>query len=187
MRLNNMLLLCVATSLLVTKSANAQPANDDLEAKARAFVSLLQSGKFGDAIVQFDENMKKAVSEDRLSQIWQGLQLQFGEFQKHGAAKVSQSKPHQIVDLNCQFKNNKLALRLVFNDKLQISGFTVQPPFDEKPKPVQGEAVVLKTPTGEIHGSLEVPKGAGPFHVVVFIAGSGPTDRDGNQAMSKND
>ncbi|MFK7821812.1 MAG: alpha/beta hydrolase, partial [Planctomycetaceae bacterium] len=46
---------------------------------------------------------------------------------------------------------------------------------------------VLKTPTGEIHGSLEVPKGAGPFHVVVFIAGSGPTDRDGNQAMSKND
>lgn len=34
-----------------------------------------------------------------------------------------------------------------------------------------------------LHGSLELPRGAGPFPVVLIVAGSGPTDRDGNNAM----
>ena len=41
--------------------------------------------------------------------------------------------------------------------------------------------MILKTPTGEISGSLELPAGQGPHPVVLLIAGSGPTDRNGNQ------
>jgi pimeloyl-ACP methyl ester carboxylesterase len=43
------------------------------------------------------------------------------------------------------------------------------------------------TKSGELDGTLDVPPGPGPFPVVVVIAGSGPTDRDGNQAQLKND
>jgi pimeloyl-ACP methyl ester carboxylesterase len=45
----------------------------------------------------------------------------------------------------------------------------------------RAEAVRLETPSGAIHGTLERPDRAGPIPVVVLIAGSGPTDRDGNQ------
>lgn len=43
--------------------------------------------------------------------------------------------------------------------------------------------MVLDTPTGKIAGSLLLPKAGGPVPVVLLIAGSGPTDRDGNSAM----
>lgn len=42
------------------------------------------------------------------------------------------------------------------------------------------QAVTLNTATGVIHGSLLVPAGTNPVPVVLIIAGSGPTDRNGN-------
>jgi uncharacterized protein len=44
------------------------------------------------------------------------------------------------------------------------------------------EELVLATPNGNLSGTLELPNGQGPFSVVLIIAGSGPTDRDGNNA-----
>lgn len=38
----------------------------------------------------------------------------------------------------------------------------------------------LVTPTGTIHGTLELPSATKPVPVVLIIAGSGPTDRNGN-------
>ena len=43
--------------------------------------------------------------------------------------------------------------------------------------------VQLTTDTGVLHGTLEVPSGRGPFPVVLIIAGSGPTDRNGNALL----
>ena len=42
--------------------------------------------------------------------------------------------------------------------------------------------LTLTTPTGNLAGTLEVPPGAGVVPAVLIIAGSGPTDRDGNTA-----
>lgn len=46
--------------------------------------------------------------------------------------------------------------------------------------------IVLKTGTGDIDGTLTMPESNLPVPVVLIIAGSGPTDRDGNNAMMKN-
>ena len=40
--------------------------------------------------------------------------------------------------------------------------------------------MTLKISVGILHGILELPAGSGPFPVALIIAGSGPTDRDGN-------
>ena len=45
------------------------------------------------------------------------------------------------------------------------------------------EPASLTTTTGVIHGTLDLPSGNGLFPVALIIAGSGPTDRDGNSAM----
>lgn len=41
-------------------------------------------------------------------------------------------------------------------------------------------SLVLHTATGDIAGTLWLPPGAPPYAVVLIIAGSGPTDRNGN-------
>jgi pimeloyl-ACP methyl ester carboxylesterase len=46
--------------------------------------------------------------------------------------------------------------------------------------------IVLKTGNGDIDGTLIMPDSKLPVPVVLIIAGSGPTDRDGNNAMMKN-
>ncbi len=48
------------------------------------------------------------------------------------------------------------------------------------------ETVVLKTGSGEIEGTLTVPETKAPAPVVLIIAGSGPTDRNGNNPVMTN-
>jgi pimeloyl-ACP methyl ester carboxylesterase len=43
--------------------------------------------------------------------------------------------------------------------------------------------ITLDTPTGQLAGTLELPAGADKPRVALLIAGSGPTDRDGNSSM----
>lgn len=43
--------------------------------------------------------------------------------------------------------------------------------------------ISLNTKTATLYGSLKLPKDSGPFPVVLIIAGSGPTDRNGNNTM----
>lgn len=45
------------------------------------------------------------------------------------------------------------------------------------------EPAEFSTLTGKLYGTLEVPSGVGPFPVALIIAGSGPTDRDGNSPL----
>jgi pimeloyl-ACP methyl ester carboxylesterase len=52
---------------------------------------------------------------------------------------------------------------------------------------VRSEPAELKTPTGTLYGTLDLSASAGPWPVVLIHPGSGPTDRDGNSAFTKND
>ena len=59
---------------------------------------------------------------------------------------------------------------------------------DPAPPPrLVAEPAALATPAGTLHGTLDLPPGAGPWPAVVLHPGSGPTDRDGNQVGMRND
>lgn len=45
----------------------------------------------------------------------------------------------------------------------------------------------IETSNGTLHGTIDLPKGISRCPAVLIIAGSGPTDRDGNQPLMKND
>jgi len=53
--------------------------------------------------------------------------------------------------------------------------------------PLAAEEVSLSTPGGRLHATLELPATVAPWPCVLVIAGSGPTDRDGNQPGLRND
>jgi len=49
---------------------------------------------------------------------------------------------------------------------------------------VSEQGITLDTPTGQVAGTLQLPPAAqGKLRVALIIAGSGPTDRDGNSAL----
>src|SRR5262245_55247791 len=48
---------------------------------------------------------------------------------------------------------------------------------------VVSEPIVLETPNGKLFGALELPKSSAPMPVALIIAGSGPTDRNGNSPL----
>ena len=50
----------------------------------------------------------------------------------------------------------------------------------------QAKPIVLETKTGRIRGTIVVPESKIPVPVVLLIAGSGPTDREGNNMYMKN-
>ena len=47
------------------------------------------------------------------------------------------------------------------------------------------EPITLETPTGSLFGTLALPQSRSPVPVVLIVAGSGPTDRDGNSPLLK--
>lgn len=49
-----------------------------------------------------------------------------------------------------------------------------------EPGPATEEKVTVRNAYGTLEGTLVVPEGCGPHPVALIIAGSGPTDRDGN-------
>ena len=51
---------------------------------------------------------------------------------------------------------------------------------------IKEEPTVLKTNVGDIFGTLKVPDSKKTVPVAIIIAGSGPTDRDGNQPSMKS-
>jgi uncharacterized protein len=65
---------------------------------------------------------------------------------------------------------------------LLISALTIAPmPLQQDSIP--SVPITLQTPTGDIAGSLVVRPGTAQHPVVLIIAGSGPTDRDGNSPV----
>jgi pimeloyl-ACP methyl ester carboxylesterase len=60
-----------------------------------------------------------------------------------------------------------------------LSVLTARPAHSQE-RPKQ-EDVQLESKTGTLFGTIDLPAGDGPWPVVLVLAGSGPTDRDGNQ------
>ncbi len=64
---------------------------------------------------------------------------------------------------------------------LVVAAVPAQDPPPAQPDKLLHVPMELKTRTGTLSGTLDLPAGKGPFPVTLLIAGSGPTDRNGNQ------
>jgi pimeloyl-ACP methyl ester carboxylesterase len=63
-----------------------------------------------------------------------------------------------------------------------VIGLSAQMPVNK----VLESEILLKTPTGTLSGTLLIPGEISKYPVALIIAGSGPTDRDGNNTSMKN-
>ena len=165
--------------------ANSKP--DTLEAVAKKFIGQLVNEQFAEATRDFDDTMKNVMPAKKLQETWTTVMGQVGKLKDQGQGTQTKVDNYDVVSVTCTFERAPLDVVVSFNGDRQIAGLFFRPAKPAaRPKDPRTSAE-LKTKSGTLYGTLDLPDGNGPFPVVVIIAGSGPTDRDGNQLLMKND
>ena len=173
--------------LSVVLLAGAWPAasaqeSPDLVTAAKAFVDQLSSGDFDAAVKTFDPTMKSLSPAGKLKHAWNIWTTRFGPFKAQTAVRYEKSPPYVFVFVTCQFQNESMDMKIVYNAGKEIVGMGLFPTY-KRPAYAHPESFVekeVRVGSGEwvLPGTLTVPVGAGPFPAVVLVHGSGVNDRD---------
>ena len=161
---------------------NDVDSSSPAQAAAREFIVLLQQEKFEDSVKRFDATMTKALPVEGLRAIWQSMIQQNGALKRVLQSKAARVGDYDVVNTPCKFEKATIVVRVVLDEKNQVAGLFFLPSVKREASDVE-----VVTPSGTLVGTMDLPSGKGPWPVVLFIAGSGPTDRDGNSESLKND
>ncbi|HVS93934.1 MAG TPA: alpha/beta fold hydrolase [Mucilaginibacter sp.] len=138
----------------------------------------------------FGPEMATALPLNDLKSVISQFHQQFGNLQQ--TAFVSYKSPMAVY--KASFEHIERSLKIALNNDNLIIGLFFGAPEASQPgaaaspsafPPIDASLVEspieLKTLSGSIHGTLTMPKEvSGKIPVVLIIAGSGPTDRNGN-------
>ncbi|MES2268228.1 MAG: alpha/beta hydrolase [Bacteroidota bacterium] len=171
----------IAVVLLFAAKVKAQePAN--YAAVANKFKLFYNNNQPDSIFAMFSPEMKASLPLDKFKPTTAQLKTQLGSLKQIDFLKYS--TPLAIYKGN--FDNAVFQLNLSLNAQNKIIGLFLAP-YAEEAKSItmdpslKESPVLLKTFSGSISGTLTMPVNAsGKIPVVVIIAGSGPTDRDGN-------
>lgn len=157
------------------------------EAPEDMFISLLSKGDGKAAAEYLDTSVSGVLSPTSLSQLWTALEGQFGKITSKPAAKniqdntvhhnVTYSFKTQLTTLNITVRMNHNGL---VND-MYVAAATpdvYQKPSYDDPSTYTEQAITIGQGELALPGTLTLPKGEGPFPVVILVHGSGPHNQD---------
>lgn len=171
-------LVCILVVVFACLPARAEGEEGGPEAVARRFLERLAQADFEAARQDYDEGMRQALPPGRMEAIWKGLVQDAGPYEGVEPAKTTETQGYTVVDVPTVFARKILVLRVALDGEGRIAGFFR---VGERPRRDEPGQIALDTGAGVLRGTLELPDGEAPFPLAVLIAGSGPTDRDGNQ------
>ncbi len=193
-----------ATSSTLSTSTTIPPAappstvvvdkapTDEAEQKARDFVGLLASARYAEAVARMDDTMKAALPQEKLADVWRGLESQVGPFREVQGTRVEQSGDYTVVYVTTAFGTQTLDTKVVFDRAGNVAGLffvptaagsagtstSYAPPAYVTAAAFTEQEVTVGTGAWALPGTLSVPMGTAPFPAVVLVHGSGPQDRD---------
>lgn len=160
-----------------------------VENTATSFVTNIAEGKTAAAYEMTDSNMKSRIKPEQLSIIWQQMEAKFGKWNGMQVKTVSRQDVNQVVLAENDFEKTIVGFRIVLNSANQIAGFTVVQVSDkadsaaEIPANLKEVIITVHVAEGDLQGALTIPDGVNAVPVALIIAGSGPTDRNGNNML----
>lgn len=159
--------------LSIISSAYAQ-RNPIAEQRTAAFIGYFNAGKADSLYTLFADSIKTKMPLATLSPVIQQVKGAFGSLTGSEYGGIHQGANVFIAT----FKKPGQVLYISLNKANQVLGFYALADQRELPG-----SVTIKTGSAIIKGTLSVPEGTTPVPVVMLIAGSGPTDRDGNSQL----
>ena len=150
------------------------------------FFRALAAGETTRARASFDQRMRRAASEEKLTEIWREQTGALGALKaiQAGAGVERQGKLVHSVDL--VFERGSLIATVALDvPSHELAGLFFRPGRAQgasapyvNPAAFRAEEVSFGKAPFVLSGTLALPLGAGPFPGVVLVHGSGPMDRD---------
>lgn len=157
-------------ALLILSPAYAQK-NAITDRRSEKFISYFNSGQTDSLYTLLADEIKSKLSLSMLEGVVKQLKQGLGNLVKSEYFGVSE-EPNTYI---ATFERSGPVLYIDFDSANEIVGF-----FVNVDKRETAGSITVKTADAVLKGTLSVPKVTKPVPVVLLIAGSGPTDRDGN-------
>ncbi len=162
--------------ILLTGSAAFCQNRAEADATVGRFIRYYNADQPDSLYNLFSDNARKQLPLDKMTLIIKQIKMQYGKLVKSTYAGQQNDINGYLITFDGL--SNTL-LNLAINKTSKVLGVGLAP----NNKITLGN-VTVKTTTSVLKGTLTVPDGAKNMPVVLLIAGSGPTDRDGNSTLS---
>lgn len=154
---------------------------------SETFLNKMLRGQFDSCRLFFDSSVIDKINPEMIQEIWEKIPNYVGEFKSYQNVRSEIMDSLELVLITCAFEKTKLDLKLVYNKPKKIVGIFFLPvksnavynvPEYYKVERLYETKIPLKTGVFEMPGILCVPNNIENPPVVIFIAGSGPNDKD---------
>ncbi|MBS0215380.1 MAG: alpha/beta fold hydrolase [Proteobacteria bacterium] len=170
-----------AIALACALALPASAATDTAQAIAAKLLDRLDAGQYDQAETMFNAQMQQHVPTDKLKAVWQSLP----PAGKRDEPQLSQQDGMQVIKQTLHRGSTAWTFTVEVDAQGKVSGMFVQPQQNAAPIPaVPADAgysereVTVGAEGHPLGGTLAMPKGNGPFPVVVLVHGSGPQNRE---------
>jgi dienelactone hydrolase len=163
------------------------PAADGA-ARARRIVERLAAQDFASVIPEFNDTLKKVLTEERLKSSWTAIVDSAGPFKSITDIRTEARGPSRITVVVCSFERFPLQAEFAFDAAGLVAAFNMRPAVPTappSPPPAYADAtrfsereVVIGSGEWTLPGTLAVPTGAANVPALILVHGSGPLDRD---------
>jgi len=155
-----------------------------------AFVKAISGADYNAAASYFDPSIKQ-VNASMLETGWMQITTAFGAYRSYYLPAGVEKNANPVI-VGIRFENGTKGFSCNFNDKHQLVGFLLTAAPAEEGNVVKSkfreEEVSVPVKGGTLKGTILLPDNPNQFTpVALIIAGSGPTDRNGNNmSMQSN-
>lgn len=160
---------------------------------AQNFIKAISTENYTEAVTFFDPSNTQ-INKEVLEGGWKQIIAMFGAYKSYYIPE-GVDKNAATITVGMNFEKATQGFACNFNDKHKLVGFLLAPPPSVKTEtaaapPVsrfREEEVSVPVNGGSIKGTMMYPDGtATPVPVALIIAGSGATDRNGNDGTGLN-
>jgi hypothetical protein len=112
--------------LFIVPSQSIEVVNA-IKSSSGELVDLMVKEDFEGASKNFNDTMKKQLTEAKFKESWQGVLKQNGAFKNRLEDVVKREEPFDVVYMKCEFEKATLDIKVVFDKEKKISGLSFNP------------------------------------------------------------